>query len=185
MTDINETALEEAADEGRYLFLKDLLMDVERYDEDVDRGVPLDRLEAYVDELVEQGVHAFDVEELDELVAADLTDSDTWSGPDAIYEVADGISAFPSTWHDELAGEEDLMVYVDFISGDLWTDEKHTATGGAGGGVPQELLLDVASTFGPYSRDGVRAEIARLREEGAVEETTDDHPKARIWPAHE
>jgi len=41
------------------------------------------------------------------------------------------------------------------------------------------------SALGPFSRDGAKSEIERLREEGYVEELADQHPQARIIPTHE
>jgi hypothetical protein len=104
---------------------------------------------------------------------------------DAIYDVGDGFSAFPARWHDELRGEEDVLRYVDVIDDDLSGGEKETATGATGDGVPQDLLLDAVSALGPFSRDGAKSEIERLREEGYVEELADQHPQARIIPTHE
>lgn len=185
MAELDQDALDAAERRGQYLPLKDLLRYVERFDDQVDRGVPVDRLEAYADALAGRGVQSIDADAVDELLEANLTAAESWTGPDDVYDVGDGVSAFPARWHDELAGEDDLRAYVDHISGDLSTDDAHTATGAAGGGVPQQLLLDAASVFGPYSRDGARAELERLRDEGAVEERADQHPEARVWPAHE
>lgn len=185
MNELDQSALDAAEHRGQYLLPRELLTYVERFDESVNRGVPLDRLEAYAEALNERGVQSIDADQVAAAVEPDLTDAESWVDADAIYQVGDGLSAFPAQWHDELAGEEDLMRYVDVIAGDLRSDEKHTATGAAGGGVPQQLLLDAASALGPFSRDGVKAEIAQLQNEGRIEEGADQHPETRIWPAHE
>lgn len=185
MTELDREALRTAEERGEYLLAKELLTFIEEYDDQVDRGVSLDRLEAYADALDERGVQSVDAEEMDELVEADRTDAESWAGPDAIYEVGDGFSAFPARWHDELGGEEDVLAFVDVINDDLDSGEKDTATGSTGDGVPQDLLLDAVSALSSLSRDGARSEIQRLREEGRVEERADQHPQARIIPTNE
>jgi len=81
-----------------------LLTFIEEYDDQVDRGVHIDRLEAYADALDERGVQSVGAEQMDALVEADRTDSATWVDADAIYDVGDGFNAFPARWHDELRG---------------------------------------------------------------------------------
>lgn len=185
MTELHREALRKAEERGKYLLAKELLTFIEEHDEQVDRGVSLERLEAYADALDERGVPSVDAEQMDELLAADRTDSESWVDPDAIYEVGDGFSAFPPRWHDELGGEDDVLRYVDVIDDDLDHGEKHTATGSSGDGVPQDLLLDAVSALGPMSRDRAREQIERLRQEDYVEERADQHPQARIIPSHE
>ena len=183
--ELDSEALDTAEERGQYLLAKELLTFIEEYDDQVDRGVHIDRLEAYADALDERGVQSVGAEQMDALVEADRTDLATWVDADAIYDVGDGFSAFPARWHDELRGEEDVLRYVDVIDDDLSGGEKETATGATGDGVPQDLLLDAVSALGPFSRDGAKSEIERLREEGYVEELADQHPQARIIPTHE
>ncbi|MCU4800986.1 hypothetical protein OB920_11455 [Halobacteria archaeon HArc-gm2] len=183
--ELDSEALDTAEERGQYLLAKELLTFIEEYDDEVERGVLVDRLEAYADALDERGVQSVDAEQMDELLEADRTDAETWVDSDAIYDVGDGFSAFPARWHDELRGEADVLRYVDVIDDDLAGGEKETATGATGDGVPQDLLLDAVSALGPYSRDGAKSEIERLREEGYVEELADQHPHARIVPTHE
>ncbi len=185
MTELDPAVLDTAEPRGQYLLPRELLTFVEQYDDTVDRGVPLERLEAYAAELDERGVQSVDADQIDAVVEEDLTDAEEWAGPDAIYRVDDGLSAFPPRWHDELGGEDDLMEYVDLISGAFAAGEKHTATGAAGEGVPQQLLFDAATALGPFTRDGAREELERLQKEGRVEEGADQHPEARVWPAHD
>ena len=182
--ELDREALRKAEERGQYLLPNELLTFIEEYDHEADRGVSLERLEAYADALDERGVQSVDAEQMDTLLEADRTDAESWVDADAIYEVDDGFSAFPARWHDELAGEDDLLRYVDVIDDDLDAGEKHTATGSSGDGVPQDLLLDAASALGPLSRDSARSEIERLRERGDVEERADQHPQARIIPTH-
>lgn len=185
MAELDQNALDAAEHRGQYILPRELLKFVERHDETVEGGVPLERLEEYAAALDERGVQSMDPDSLDELIEKNLTDEESWVGPDAVYRVGDGFSAFPARWHDELAGEDDLVTYVDDISGDLASEEKHTATGGAGTGVPEKLLLDTVSALGPFSRDGAKSELERLRNEGALEERTSQHPESRVWPTHE
>lgn len=182
MVELDKAALDEAEHRGDYLLPKELLTFIEEYDDTVDRGIPIERLEAYADALEERGVQDVNADKMDQLVEQDLTDSEFWNGPDAIYQLEDGVSAFPPHWHDELTGEDDLMDYVYLISGDIASKGEPTGTGASGEGVPQDLLLDVASAVGPYSRDGAREELQRLRKEGKLEERADQHPQARVWP---
>lgn len=180
MTELDPAALDAAEHRGQYLLPRELLAFVERFDEDADRGVTIDRLAAYADALDERGVQSVDASQMDEAVEADLTDVESWTDPDAIYRVDGSVSAFPARWHDELAGEDDLLTFVDVIESDLASGEKHTASGATGEGVPEPLLLDTASALGSLSRDGAKAEIARLREEGLLAEGADQNPNARV-----
>jgi hypothetical protein len=183
--ELDQAALEKAEERGKYLLAKELLTFVEEYDDEVERGVSLERAQAYAEALADRGVPGFDADEVDVLIESERTDAGTWVDADAIYEVDDGFSAFPARWHDALQGEDDVLAYVDVIYDDLVGGEKDTATGSTGEGVPQDLLLDAVSALGPYSRDGARSEVERLREEGLVEEPADQHPQARVVPTHE
>lgn len=185
MADLDQEVLDAAEHRGQYLLVRELVALVERDDQAVERGVPVDRLEAYADALAERGVQSIDGEVVDEVLEGDLTAQDSWDGEKAIYDVGDGVSAFPSDWHDELAGEDDIVRFVQVMSGDLASGHKHTDAGAAGEGVPEPLLLDAASALGPFSRDGATSELERLYQDGAVEERADQHPKARVWPSHE
>lgn len=185
MSALDDTALETAQDRGTNLLPGELLLFVEQFDDAVDRGVPLERLEAYADALAEGEAGPFGPDELHSLVEMDLTDAEEWEEPDSIYRVGDGLSAFPPAWHDQLGGEEDLARYVQVISADLASGEKHTAGGAAGQGVPEQLLIDAATALGPFSRSSARAELQELRDDGVLVEGADQHPEARVMLAEE
>lgn len=185
MTELDDAVLDAASERGRYLLLRDLVTYVERYDDEADGGVSVDRLEAYVEELNERGIHAFSQEEFHRLLEENIDDAEEWEGHDRVYDVDGRVSAFPKRWHEELRGADEVMDFIELLAADITEHEGTTETGGgAGTGVPDQLLYDAAAALGPFHRDQVKAEVERLRSEDKIEEMGDQHPEARIWPTH-
>jgi hypothetical protein len=167
--DLSEAVLSAAADRGTSLVVSDLLSFVERHE---GPAVPRELLLAYADAVggVERGT-------VEAALDRKLTDADSWAGPDRFYEVGDGISRFPSAWH-ALEGESDLTVYVGTITADA--DGEAFAEGGRGEGVPETVLVDAATVFGPYDTEEVREEVFRLRQADELVADADQSPQARV-----
>ena len=185
MTDLNERVVEEAAKQGEKMLVDDLVDLIERIDSDADRGVAIDRVAAYAEELNDRPsdvgrVHdPIDPEEVRSLIDDRATESPTWTETGALYEVAEGrVSVYPRNWHDELGGETDLRRYVEVIEEDA--DEDAFAGGGPGPGVPEQVLVDAAAVLSGMSAQDARSELERLRGEGVVSENVDQHPNPRV-----
>lgn len=185
MTELDPAVLDAAAQRGESLLVNDLVVFAERMDDAVSRGVPVPRLEAYAEELSARSADTFDADDLDVLVEEDLTDAREWAGPGALYEVGDGVSAFPPRWHEELAGETDMLRVVEVVSRGITDSAASSGEGGAGRGVQKGLLLDAASAVAHLTREDATAELEQLRHDGRVEELADQHPDARVRLAGE
>ena len=174
-TDLSNAVLDEAASRGETLTIHDLLRLIERFD--TGGGVAEERLDSYLSGL---GEGKFDESALREGLDRRLVDSDGWEGESAVYDVDDGISAFPPRWHEELDGEGDLTQYVATMTAAVDGGSEGFAHGGRGGGVPEKLLLDTAVVFGGCTYKEAMDEVDRLRDADLLTAGADQHPNARI-----
>jgi len=147
-------------------------------------GVAMETLETYADALSDRRDYDFDAEAFLEAIDAELVESDTWAGEDALYTLANGhVSRYPPTWHDELGGSDDVAGYVAYLGANA-TEFVETVGGyGAGGGIDEMVLLDVVATVGRIPRPTAKAELERLRDEGVLVEDADQHPHAGVYLA--
>ncbi|RDI71295.1 hypothetical protein [Halopelagius longus] len=180
--DLSETVLDEVAGHRETVLVGDIVVLVEQYDEAYadERGVPVDRLVAYVENLARNG-YDFDPDGVREGLDGKAVDSDTFAGTDAVYWVGeDRVSAFPPRWHDELDGETDVVRYVEVMLADIDDSESAFDHGGAGSGIPVPDLVNAVNAMSDMTREQVSSEINRLHDEGVFEEDTEQHPEARV-----
>lgn len=185
--DLSETALDELAGYRESLLVGDLVVLVEQYDEAYadERGVPVDRLVAYVENLARNG-YSFDPDGVREGLDEKATESDSFAGTDNVYWVGeDRVSAFPPRWHDELDGETDVARYVEVILDDVGDSRSAFDHGGQGRGIPVQDLVNVVVAMTDMTREQVTTEIRRLHNEDVFEEDTSQHPEARVRLAGE
>ena len=174
-TELVDVVLDEAASRGETLTIHDLLRLIERFDTGV--GVSDDRLDSYVRAL---GAGKFNESALRDGLNTRLVNADEWESETAVYEIDDGISAFPLRWHEDLAGATDLTRYVATMTTAVDGGSEGYAHGGHGDGVPEKLLLDTAVIFGAYNYKRAMDEVDRLRDEDLLTAGADQHPNARI-----
>jgi len=174
-TDISDAVLEEAASRGETLTIHDLLRLIERFD--TGPGVAEDRLDSYIAGLSNSG---FDEAAIRNGLDRRLTDADEWHTETAVYHVDGEVSAFPSRWHEDLAGEKDIMRYAATMTAAVDGGSEGYAHGGHGDGVPEKLLLDTAVTFGDYEYSEAMDEVDRLRHEDLLTADADQHPTSRV-----
>lgn len=186
-SDLSETVLDEIAGHRETVLVGDVVAFVEQYDEAYadETGVPVDRLVAYVEELARNG-YAFDPDGVREGLDEKAVDSDSFAGTDKVYWVGeDRVSTFPPRWHEELDGETDIARYVEVMFDDIGDTESAFDHGGAGRGIPVPDLVNVVVAMSDMTREQVSTEISHLHSEGALVETTSQHPEARVLPADE
>lgn len=186
MADLHDDVLAEAGRRGETLLLSELVELIERHHDDGRPGVDRSLAEAYVREL-SAGETGFRVEDPVAAIDGRLASDDAPADEDALHEVADGrVSAYPSAWHERLGGETDVATFVR----ELGSDEE-TFTGwrahvaGAGGGIPEQPLLDAVATVGGLSREEADRRLDELRREGVLVEDADQYPNARVRLAEE
>jgi hypothetical protein len=181
-SDLSERVLEEAADRGETLLVEDLVLLSERFDRGTEgtAGVAVERLEAYAEELSKSG-RLVDPDGVRESIDDRAVESDSWKDPDAIYHVGDDrVSVYPPTWYEAFGGETDLVRMIEAISDDVGDTSEAFERGGAGGGVPQQILTEAAAAVGGLSRQEARGELDRLGDEGKIVETASQHPHAAV-----
>lgn len=182
-TDLTDEVIEAAVEEGDAMEAGDFVGFVERYHGD-GPGVDRDVLAAYAERLDDLRDFRFDVEGFLETVDGNVTDSETWVGPDAFYELDDGrVSTYPQRWHKALGGSTDVVAYLRFFRDEAPGFVTDTAKSGAGSGVPEDTLLRVMAVLGGMDRAAARAELERARDEGAVVEDLDQHPQTDVYLA--
>ncbi|MFC6826471.1 hypothetical protein [Halopelagius fulvigenes] len=185
--DLSETVLDELAGRRESLLVGDLVILAEQYDEEYadERGVPVDRLVAYVEELARNG-YSFDPDGVREGLDEKAVESDSFVSTDNVYWVGeDRVSAFPPRWHDELEGETDVARYVEVILDDVDDSRSAFDHGGAGRGIPVQDLVNAVVAMSEMTREQVTTEIRHLHNEGVLAENTSQHPEARVLPADE
>jgi hypothetical protein len=147
-------------------------------------GIDRETLAAYVDAFDERRRFDFDPEWFYSELEEGLVDSEGWVDEDELYRIGDDrISRYPSRWHEELGGSDDVTAFVRFLS-----DTEFAASvgrSGAGSGIDEEALLDVVSAVGRIPIDDAKAKLETLREEGVVVEDADQHPHAGVYLSEE
>lgn len=177
MVEPNDRVVDEFGHRGDSLLVDEFLSLVERHHPTDGPGVGWDVVETYAATLDEEGVSELDGSVILERIESKRTNSETWVNDEVIYDLGDGrVSRFPAAWHDRLGESEDLVAFVEFL-----TDaEASIGQGGAGRGVPEELLLDTASIVGGFDREEAKARLEGLRRDGPLAEDADQHPNARV-----
>ena len=180
VTEINERIVAEADDRGESLLVDEFLTLIEQYHSHDRPGIAWETLEAYTEAMggTDYG-HSHDMEGVLDAVDERLTDGEYRT--DAFYRVGDDrVSVYPESWHDELGGETDLREYVRFLTNRDLDDENGAELGANGGGVPEQLLLEVAGIVGRTDPDTVKSRLEDLRERHELVEGADQHPNARV-----
>lgn len=181
MVEVDERVLAEATHRSQNLLMEELVKLIERYHSHEQPGVSQGTLEAYAQALEEEPNYEFDAEAFLSTVDERLTDTKTWYSDDALYEIdATRVSVYPPQWHEELGGSTDLRAYVQFLVDTDSGFQSDTASGGAGRGVPEQVLLDIVSVVGRVDRDTVKARLEDLRDRGELVQDADQHPNARV-----
>ena len=164
MVEIREDVVEELDKHQETMRLPDFVRIVEAHQPADQRGVDLDALAAYAEEVY------FDVDV--DAIAERTTDSEEWTEGEHFYEVGEGrISVYPLDWHDELGDSSDLKRVIEVVQtevtepeGDQFqavTDER---------GVPEEKVLRIAETVANIDRETSRQELKELRKNDEIEE---------------
>ena len=181
MVETDERIIAEAADRGETLVVDELVRLIEQYHPHDQPGIARETLEAYARRMEETTEHEFNAEEFLETIDERLEDGDSEYTTDAFYRLDDDrVSSYPARWHDELGGVTDLREHVRFL-GALDPEGRSGADlGGAGGGVPEQVLLDAASIIGRIDPDAAKARLEDLRDSGDLVEGADQHPNARV-----
>ncbi|WP_018129180.1 hypothetical protein [Haladaptatus paucihalophilus] len=181
MAQIDEDALREIRHKGESLLLEDLLLLIERHHPHEQPGISRETIESYAETLSESRDDQFNIETFHEKLNTQLTDSHTWAGKEAIYELASGrISRYPEAWHDRLGETADIREYIAFLQDEAPEFKDDLGRGGAGPGIPEQPLLDVVAVVGHVDRDDVKAQLQELREQGEIAEDADQHPNAGV-----
>lgn len=175
VTEINERIVAEADDRGESLLVDEFLTLIEQYHPHDRPGIAWETLEAYTEAMAGTDYgHSYDMEGVLDAVDERLTDGEYRT--DAFYRV----SVYPESWHDGLGGETDLREYVRFLTGLDLDAENGAELGANGGGVPEQLLLEVAGIVGRTDPDTVKSRLEDLREQHELVEGADQHPNARV-----
>lgn len=181
MVEIDERLLEDATHQGQNLLTEELVKLIERYHSHEQPGVSQGTLKAYAKALEEESNYDLDAETFLSAVDERLTDTKTWYRDDALYEIdANRVSVYPPHWHEKLGGSTDLRAYIQFLVDTDSGFQSDTTSGGAGRGVPEQVLLDIVSVVGRVDRDTVKARLEDLRDNGELVQDADQHPNARI-----
>ncbi len=176
----NDYVLEQAEREGESLLIGELLLYIERYDDDRP-GVGDDQLDAYVEALVEKNVFPRSADVVREQIDQRTEDSETWTGENSFYRVGtDRVSNFPKRWHEQLGPEDDLRAFVRVMTEDIETSPHGTDRGGQGRGVPEQLLLDAATVLADYDRGDAKTELEELRDRDELVMDADMNREGRV-----
>lgn len=180
MADLDESVLEilegnRSADSREFVTL------LERHHDGP--GVDRDVVEAYLSALASDP-ETGNVDRLRESVEDRIVDGEGWVDDRALYRLdGDRVSTFPARWHDELGGTDDLLAYVRFIIEEVGPDS--FVTGGAGRGIPEQVLLDAAEVVGGLDREEAKERLQRRRDAGDLAEDVDQHPAAEVYPTED
>ncbi|MFD1585807.1 hypothetical protein ACFR9U_02335 [Halorientalis brevis] len=181
MAELSDDVLEEAAHRGETLLVEDLVSLAERAHDD-EPGIERDRLTTYAEALAERRDVDFDLQAFDKGVADRLTDAETWTDRDRLYELGDGrLSLYPAEWHAALGGSTDVAEYIAFLERDAPEFVLDRGTAEVGPGIPQQKLLDIVAVVGRVDRETARAALADARDAGEVVEDADQHPQAGVY----
>lgn len=159
--------------------VRDLVSIVERSHRE-HAGVPVSLVERYIEALDDRG-GSVGAARFTSTFDDRRTDSSSWVGPDAVYEVGDDhVSAFPSVWHDQLGPEDDLPAFVEVIRTDVDDTNEAFDVGGAGYGVPKSVLVEAAMVLAGVDPTEAEAALDGFRREGVFDVDADQHPHARV-----
>ncbi|ELZ27133.1 hypothetical protein C474_17334 [Halogeometricum pallidum JCM 14848] len=182
--DLVDEILETATERGEFLVTTELVTLIERHDpaviESNEFGVSEDRLISYV-EALRSGAELLSVEDVKDALAEETVHSDTWVGEEKLYVTGENhVSVYPRDWHEALAGEDDVVRFVEYIVAAVDDSQEAFPGGGQGAGIPEETLINVVTTLGPLTWEEAKREIERLRDEDVFSEKADQHPEARV-----
>jgi hypothetical protein len=181
MENLSEAAIAEIVHEGTTMRVDDVVEVLERY-HDRERGLPRQVLDAYARELASRKDYQFDATDFLERVEAHLTNSETWAGPEHLYEVrSDRISLYPSSWHDHLDGSTDPVEYVRFLITEDAAFVEAVSPAADRPAIPKERLINVIQVIGGVDRARAAAELEAARDRGALVEDADQHPQAGVY----
>ena len=177
----SESLLREAGNRSEYLRPRDLVALAERHAEGTAAGtapgVPHEWLLAHVEALDEES-HV-DAESFRSSLSEMTTDAETWVDDRAVYEIGeDRLSAYPPAWYEALAGMTSLPEVVRYL---LDESDYRPVDAGAGDGVPEADLLDIAAAVGGFTREAAKAALEECRDDGRLVEDADQHPKANVY----
>lgn len=179
--ELSEPLLDEVGEHSEYGRPHDFVSLAERHAPDDAPGAPREWLLAHVDALAEES--GLDAESFRAALANDTTDAGTWADDRSVYEVGgegeDRLSAYPPAWHEEIGGSTSLVEIVEYL---LDESGYQPVTGGAGDGVTERDLFDVASAVGGFTREEAKAALEEARAEGTLAEDVDQHPRAKVYP---
>jgi hypothetical protein len=176
--ELSEPLLEEAGDQSEYGRPHDFVSIAERFAPGDEPGAPREWLLAHVEALTEES--GYDEESFRTDLDGVTTDSETWVDDRAVYEVGgDRLSAYPPAWHETIGGSTSLVEIVRYL---LDESDYQPITGGAGDGVTERDLFDVASAVGGFTREEAKAALEECREDGTLAEDADQHPRAKVYP---
>jgi len=177
MVERSDRVLDAFGHRGDALLVDEFLSLIERHHPTDGPGVDRAVVEAYAAALDERGMGQLDGDVVLERIDSKRTDSETWVDDGAIYDIGNGrVSKYPAEWHDRFGGSTDLVAFVEF----LVDAEASIGQGGAGGGVPEEFLLDTAAVVGGLDREDAKARLEELRRSGPLAEDADQHPNPRV-----
>lgn len=180
-TEPAEDVIETAEKQGESLLTGDLLLYIERYHDDGRPGVNDELVDSYVALLDERGFFPRGPEGMLEQIDDNRTGSETWRGEDAFYTVGEGrISTYPLRWHEELGPDDDIRAFVAVLHEGIEAADEGTDSGGAGTGVPQQLLVDAATVIGDYERQNALGELKEWRDRDELVTDADQHPDGRV-----
>lgn len=191
MVELDEHVLSEAR-KREALSVDDLLRLVEQHQSMDGPGVPRDTLTEYGRALIDADL-ALDARsdplsgddlgftdgtvqrELDER----LTNTESWIGPEALYEVnGHRLSIYPARWHDAIGGTADLTECIAFIQDASAFQE---ASGiGTEEGVPEGIVFDVATVVGGFAPDEAAARLEERKERGEIIEDRTTGPSGGL-----
>ena len=177
----SESLLREAGNRSEYLRPREFVALAERHAEGTDAGtgpgIPREWLLAHVEAL--DGESHVDAESFRSSLSEVATDTGTWADDRAVYEVGgDRLSAYPPDWHEALAGTTSLPEMVRYL---LDESDYHPVDAGAGDGVPEADLLDIAAAVGGFTREAAKAALEECRGDGRLIEDVDQHPEANVY----
>jgi hypothetical protein len=174
----HEPLLREAGQRSEYLRPRDLVSLVERHVGDGNGGVTRAAVDVHVEALAAAGSHV-DADSFDAALTEATTRSRECVDDRAVCEVADHRpSAYPAAWHASLDGTETLPELVRFL---VERTAYTPVEAGAGDGVPEADLLDVAATVADYDRQVAKAELENCREAERLVQDADQHPEANVY----
>lgn len=183
MTEVNKAIVEAILQDSQNLLLREVVALIERKHPDAatTSGITREALAAYAQEFGEDTAFPTGPEEFRALIDDRLTASETWVDNDVLYELNDNrVSVYPFRWHDELGGEVDIALFLEFLQDEASGVEDELDRGGAGGGIPESKLIEIVSVVGRTDRETVKTRIETLRDEDIIAEDADQHPDARV-----